>query len=146
MPRAKVGDVLEIQTSSGFIYLHFLGKHHEYGACVAVTSSSTAVSAPVSAAIFADAFVTFYPATVAVSRGLARVVGNLPSAGIPKRWRRAGAREGRKVATWIIEEEGTRFLRRELTDEERRLPIVAIWNHEFLLERVRSGWRPEHKG
>jgi len=33
-----------------------------------------------------------------------------------------------------------------LSEEERRLPIAAIWNHEFLVQRVSEGWRPEMEG
>lgn len=88
----------------------------------------------------------FYPFSAAVSRGMVRVIGSMPSPELPARLRRAGIRSGGKIETWIVQDEdNVETVRRTLTDEERHLPIAAIWNHELLLKRVREGWRPEHK-
>jgi RHS repeat-associated protein len=145
--RAKPGDVLEVVApDGGVIYLHYLGKHPEYGDAIAVAPGKRARRAAVSADLFRDAYVTFYPAVSAVARGFATVVGQLPSRGLPGRMRRAGAREGTRVATWIIEDGSREVLKEALSDEERRLPIAAVWNHEFLIQRVSEGWRPEREG
>src|SRR5271165_2709367 len=62
--------------------------------------------------------------------------------------RRRGAmtRTG-QIITWIIEKDGIdTAVRKELTEEERQLPIVGLWNHEFLIIRICQGWSPEQEG
>ena len=145
--RLKTGDVLEITTGDGrFVYLQYLGKHAEYGDAVAVCPREYASRVPENASLFVSAYVTFYPAHAAVARGLARVHGTSAPQRMPARWRRAGARVGLTVKTWIIEDGSSEEVKHQLSPEERHLPIAAIWNHEFLLQRVREGWRPEMEG
>jgi hypothetical protein len=58
--------------------------------------------------------------------------------------RRAGARaKNGRVQNWIISEGGRDRLVRELSDDEKRLPIGAIVNDTLLAERISSGWSPE---
>ncbi|HEX3758813.1 MAG TPA: ribonuclease E inhibitor RraB [Kofleriaceae bacterium] len=144
--RARPGDVLEIAAPDGWIYAHYLGKHPEYGDAIAVCPTKHAERAPIRSELFGESYVAFYPAVAAVNRGLAAVVGHLPAPGLPTRLRRAGARNGRKVETWIIEDRSRETLKESLSDEERELPIAAIWNHEMLMLRVSNGWRPSIEG
>lgn len=144
--RAKPGDVLEVTAADGVIYTHYLGKHPEYGDAVAVCPTKHLKRVPVSPNLFHSGYVTFYPAVAAVNRGLAAVVGHLPSPGLPKRVRRPGARSGRKVETWIIEDDSRETVKDRLSDEDRELPIAVIWNHELLVQRVSEGWRPDMEG
>lgn len=141
--RVRPGDVLEIAADGGMIYVHYLGKHPEYGDAVAVSPAKHLERMPISLELFRDSYITFYPAAVAVNRGLASVVGHLASAGLPPRVRRPGARSGRKIETWIIEDHSRETVKESLSDEERELPIAVIWNHELLVQRVSEGWRPE---
>jgi|SRR5450432_589274 hypothetical protein len=142
--KLKSGDVLRVSASGGSIYLQYLGKHSEYGDAVAVCPAVQAPATAVTPDLFRDAYVTFYPAGAAFARGMVEVEGHLPSPGIPRRMRRAGARAGRRVETWVLEDAaGADEVRRELSEEERHLSIAAIWNHELLLQRVTQGWRPE---
>jgi hypothetical protein len=144
--RPTPGDVLELAVPDGVIYLHYLGKHVEYGDGVVVCLRKQAKRAPVSPDLFREGYVTFYPVIAAVGRGFAAVVGHLPSPGLPERLRRRGAISGRKVETWIIEDGSKEVVKQELSDEERQLPIASIWNHEFLVQRVNEAWRPEMEG
>jgi hypothetical protein len=144
--RANIGDVLEVVVPEGRIYLHYLGTHREYGDGVAVCTTRFPKPVAVSEDLFRDSYVVFYPVRAAVSRGLARVIGQLPSPGVPRRLRRPGARHGTKVETWIIEEDSREEMRRQLSEEDLRLPLAVIWNHEFLVQRVLEGWRPESEG
>ncbi len=142
--RAKPGDVLAVSTLDGVIYLQYLGRHAEYGDGVAVCPRIIQTpGAAITPELFRDAYVTFYPAAAGVRRELADVVGHLPSPGLPRRWRRPGARVGLKIVTWILEDSCGEELKRQLSEEERHLPIAAIWNHELLIQRVVEGWRPE---
>lgn len=145
--RVRPGDVLEVETGSGrFLYLHCLGKHPEYGDAVSVCPTEC-VSRPSSyERIFDSGYIVFYPATAAVARGFAHVVGHIASGGVPKKLRRPGARTGVTITTWIVEDGSSECVKQRLSAEELKLPIAAIWNHELLLKRVRDGWRPEMEG
>lgn len=144
--RAKVGDVLEVVVPEGNIYLHYLGAHPEYGDGVEVCPTKFPGSAPITESLFREGFVVFYPVRAAVGQGLAKVVGQLPSSGLPNRLRRPGARRGSRIISWIIEEDSHEEVKQQLTEEELRLPLAVIWNHEFLVQRVLEGWRPEQVG
>ena len=144
--RLSPGDVLDLAAPDGHIYLHYLGRHAEYGDGVAVCPTKQAASTPVRSELFRFAYVAFYPASAAVAQGLAAVVAQLPATCLPKVLRRPGVRSGRKVETWIIEDGIREVVRQELSDEERSLPIAVIWNHELLIQRVTQGWRPEMEG
>ena len=144
--RAKPGDILQVTTPDGLIYAHYLGRHPEYGDAIAVCPTKQTAAVPVSAELFRGGYVIFYPAVMSASRGLAAVVGHLSSPGLPKRMRRPGVRSGRKVETWIIEDDSRETVKEELSDEDRQLPIAVIWNHELLVQRVAEGWRPEMEG
>jgi hypothetical protein len=144
--RVKPGDVLELNAPDGWIYVHYLGRHPVYGDAMTVCPTVNSTRAKADQDLFRDGYVTFYPVAAAVRQGLAAIIGHLPSPGLPRRFRRAGVRSGRTIETWIIEGEGFRVVRKRLSDTERRLPIAAIWNHEFLVQRVSKGWRPEMEG
>lgn len=145
--RVKVGDVLEIVCPDGVIYLHYLGKHSIYGYGVAVSPIVHSHTMPVHEDLFRNSYVTFYPVGTAISQGLARIVGSLPSPGLPHRMRRAGARSNTgQVETWIIEEPDGERLVRSLSKDERSLSISSVWNHEYLIESVLEGWTPEKAG
>src|ERR1041384_5792547 len=145
--KGETGDVLKLaRAERKAVYLHDLGKHREYGDGVAVCPLEQNADAEISAELFRDSYVTFFPAVAAVANGMASVAGHLPSPGLPKRMRRAGARSEKKVETWIIEDGTSEIVKRELSAAELELPIAAIWNHELLLQRVAEGWRPEMEG
>ena len=144
--RLRPGDVLELTTDKGRICVHYVGRHSEYGDGVIVCPTLHASRAPVNNDLFREGYFTFYPAAAAVGQSLANVIGNLPSPGLPKRFRRPGARYDRTITTWIVEDGAGEVVKQRLSEEERRLPIAAIWNHEMLLHRVSEGWRPEIEG
>lgn len=96
--------------------------------------------------MFAGAFVTFYPATAAVNQGLVHIVGHLPPPRLPTRLRRPGARVGNRVLTWIIGDGSNEVVKRELSDEERKLPIAVVRNHAMLIQLISEGWTPECEG
>lgn len=146
--RARPGDMLEVATPRGLAYVQYVGKHSEYGDAIRVIPGFFQKQPQDWNALLAqEGYFTFYPVSAAVSQGLVRVAASaaIPSGKeMPSTYRRAGwiTREG-KTTMWFICE-GTKETRRtELSDEERRLPIYAIWNHEFLVERLVDEWRPE---
>jgi len=149
--KLNVGDLLEIPIGEAFAYVVYLGRHVEYGDAVWVVPRTFKHRPADLADIFAKTgYLTFYPAKSAVSQKLVAVVGaigieQLPE--VPRHLRRAGARARTgAILAWIVEKDGVDTLRKQLSEDEKQLPIAAIWNHEFLLERIAGGWTPKMEG
>jgi len=145
--RARPGDILEVITPRGLAYVQYAGKHPKYGTAIRVLPGFFAVRPKDWAGLVSqEGYFTFYPVGVAVAQGAVTIAAHEPvppGRELPSRFRRAGWRtpEGR-VTTWLICD-GTQETRRtELSEEERRLFIASIWNHEFLVERLVEEWRP----
>jgi hypothetical protein len=146
--RARPGDILEVKLPDGLAYLHYVGKHPDYGDAIVVSPTKHQTRPGATDHLFDDGYVTFYPVTAAVHQGFVTVIGHakVPPHVPPTRFRRPGVYSERGVETWVIEDETGDQVRTKLSDAERLLPIAAIWNHEFLLGRIDSGWRPESEG
>lgn len=144
--RLKLGDVLLLALTSGVAYLQYLGRHPQYGDAVLVSSRLPEPLSSVTSQIFMGGFVTFYPAATAVNQGLVEVVDNFSPPTLPSRFRRPGARSGRRIDTWVIESPAGETVKSKLSAEELQLPIAVIWNHEFLMQRISEGWHPSQEG
>jgi len=150
--RAKPGDLLELSTAYGLAYVHFVGRHHGYGDGIYVYPNWYANRPTTLKCVCkSDRYLTFYPVQSAVRQGLVEIVGSAPLASddtlrtLVLRRRGFTTPEG-QVLAWIIERDGNETLKRTLTDEERKLPIASVWNHEYLIEMIASSWRPEQEG
>jgi hypothetical protein len=146
MGSVRPGDVAVTPAGDGWLCFQYLGSHPEYGDSVRVCPLVQLVQPTVCERLFEAAYVVFYPARAAVARSLARVIGHLPSPGVPTRVRRPGVREGRVVRTWIIEDESGERVTAVLSDQDLALPIAVIWNQALLVQRVTEGWKPEQEG
>jgi hypothetical protein len=142
----RPGDILEITAPKGTAYIQFIGVHEEYGDAILVEPRLYTTPVANMASLFQDGYVSFYPARLAAKKTMARVIGHSSPPRMPDRLRRPGARHGRTIETWVIEEGRDEQVRKQLTSQELNLPIAAIWNHEFLIERIAEGWRPTHEG
>jgi hypothetical protein len=145
LKRTKPGDVLRWNTPKGFAYLQYIGRHPEYGDAVLV-SPTLGGERPAEDPMFSGAYVAFYPATAAVAKGLVEVVDHLPAPKVPERLRRPGARSGLRISTWIIEDGTSETVKSKLSEDDLRLAIAVIWNHELLTQRVLEGWDPLQEG
>lgn len=144
--RVKPGDILLVNLPSGVAYLHYLGRHPEYGDAILVSRRFDVPELAVTENTFSGGYVAFYPVTAAVAHSLVEVIGHLPQPSLPNRFRRPGARVGQHVETWIIENVDGETVKSRLSDTELRLPIAVIWNHELLVQRVAEGWDPKQEG
>lgn len=140
--RAKAGDVLQLRDNDRFGYLHYIGKHPKYGDTVIVSPRFKEQQTVIDNEYFSDGYVTFYPVAAALSEGLVEVIANISPPGLPARLRRPGAMTGNRVDTWVIEDGAHQIVRTKLSEEELRLPLAGIWNHEFLIQRIAMGWTP----
>lgn len=148
--QARPGDVLEVSTPRGLAYVHYTYfTYKPYREAIRVLPGffgtrpadfTALVNSP-------EAFFSFYPARAAVSQGLVEIAAHHPvppEKAFPAVYRRAGARsrEGRVLA-WLICEGTNETLVRELSDEQRYLPIFSIWMHDSLVSALVKQWRPE---
>ena len=155
MKRIRFGDIVEIRTSKGLAYAihtHRHAKPPRYGCVIRLfdglhrerpTEIASLVNRPIR-------FITFFPLGAAVNRKLVEVVGNVP---VPEHLKafpifRLGNPDPKthRVTTWWLEDvENDKSWRvGTLTPEQRRLPILGVWNYAFLVERIEDGWRPEN--
>ncbi|HEX5747543.1 MAG TPA: ribonuclease E inhibitor RraB [Archangium sp.] len=149
--RARLGDVLEVSTPRGLAYIHYTYFTEEpYREVIRIlpgffatrpTEFTELVNHP-------KAFFAFYPARAAVSQGAVEVVAHhplSPGQAFPAvyRWAGARSREGRVLA-WRICEGTKETLVRDLSDEQRYLPIFSIFLHDSLVSALTDEWRPEH--
>ena len=147
----KPGDLLEVAIGDSYSYLQFVGKHSDYGDVIRViVGTYDEPTKSIESVVRAEGYIAFYSANQSVRQGLTTVVGSaeLPAGvQVPNILRRAGVRADHgKILTWFVEKNGVDSLRRSLTDEERALPIAAVWDHELLKIRVLEHWRPEREG
>jgi hypothetical protein len=143
------GDVLEVALPDGRLgYLLYLGKHREYGDAVLVPPRTYKERPNAFAKAFDGGYVAFYPAGAALNQKLVQVVAKqkIPAGMLPTRVRRPGARAGTRIESWVIEDDSGESVSTKLSDDDRSLPIAAIWNHEFLVQRIVEKWRPEMEG
>lgn len=129
-----------------FGYVQFLGEHREYGDAILVSPVLYDRQAHFATGFFSSGYVTFYPAAVSVSNKLVEVVAQSSPPSLPKRFRRPKAERDGAVESWVIEGGWRDVVRQNLTDEERKLPIAGVWNHEFLRAQIAKGWTPETDG
>jgi hypothetical protein len=137
------GEILEVPVGNRFGYVQFLGEHREYGEAILVNPELHDRQARFTSAFFSTGYVTFYPACDAVTQKRMEVVAQSSPPQLPKRFRRPKAEHDGAVESWVIEGGWRNVVKQTLTDEERKLPIAGVWNHEFLRQQIANGWTPQ---
>jgi hypothetical protein len=137
------GEILEVPVGNRFGYVQFLGDHPEYGDAILVSPKLHDRVARFATGFFSSGYVTFYPAAVSVSNKLVEVVAQSSPPRLPKRFRRPRSEVDGAVESWVIEGGWRDVVRQNLSDEERKLPIAGVWNHEFLRSQIANGWTPQ---
>ena len=152
--RLRSGDVLAVTADDQKWLLCYCGRDASLGDTVWVRSGAMHSSEPMDcASLSGDGFYAFYPATTALRQGLVTREGFcaegmrlLP----PLRRIKCSPGLDGEPMTWRIAADaniGTPFtLRSGLTEAEARIPEGAIWNHAFLVDRLRAGWHPVSEG
>jgi hypothetical protein len=151
----RVGDLLEIKTPIGVAYALFTHKHEgrpKFGALIRVFDQMYAERPSDLPSIVKQAvrFSTFFPVGAAVKRGIVEIAARLtmPPNLLPFPIFRSGTIDPKtkKVNVWWLWD-GSKSVRvGQLSSEQRELPIRAVWNDTFLVERIVEGWRPESDG
>lgn len=157
-PRLVSGDVLEVEfpkipspklvfPDGGYGYLVYVGNHASYGGAVRVRPGILYERPTISEELFADSYVTFYPAKPALSQGLVTIVGRLAPVSMPTVLRRGAIKLGSRTLPYMIDvydkDTKSTTLKHSLTEAEKKINIASIWNHESLLHHISIGWKPE---
>ena len=146
----KPGDIAELETEKGLAHVQFIKKLPGYADLIRVIdgffeSRPTDIE---QLAALPTRFLLLFPFSIAIHRGLIRLVGN---AAIPVAHRKLptfrsslGDKMHPPTFWWLWDWEAGREWRVEqLTDEERRYPTTGVWNLKLLTDRIASGWKAE---
>lgn len=149
--RLRIGDVLEIKTPHGFAYVQVSHEHPMYGDLIRVLPGLYQSLPDLGElAQSPHLWVTFFPAKVAVSRGIVRNAGNYP---LPRDARafpafRIGGLPDPKtnaISRWSRWDGWASQPIAHMGREDWSLPPLETINDTLLIERIVSGWRPEHE-
>lgn len=147
MAKPVVGDIFEIEEEGSFYYIQFIGMHAKYGDTIAVVPHS--FKAPVEnfekLKECGMIYPVFYPLPTSLRHKLSKFVGNSRLfTEFPTVFRRPGRVDpGPRVANWFIDEaDGKTRVVDTLSEKEKWIPIAVGWNHEMLINRIRSKWHP----
>lgn len=154
-PRLRSGDVLEIEfpkvpsptlafPQGGYGYLTYVEKTPENRDAVRVRPGILYERPPITEELFANSYITFYRASLALKYKLVTVVGKLAPVAMPTTFRRPGVidRSG-KINYWFIDDESGTMRVNALTEEQKKLNIAESLNHESLLFHISKNWKPE---
>ena len=145
--RAKLGDVVEIQTKRGYGYAQFSSWHETYNVPIIRVLPGLFVRRPTDIASLVagkELYHAMFLVTLAVHRGYVEDIGNYPipkGAEAPAMWRSSLPDErGREV--WSVGDSG--YIYESLTDEQLSLPILSAWSFPSFVKRVESEWTPKN--
>lgn len=147
--RVRIGDVVEIPTRRGLAYAQYTHRVERWGSLLRVLPSFCP-SRPErfdQLVLQPQRFVTFFPLQAAVSRKIFEIVDNQP---VPPEaqafplFRKAGFvdRQG-KVHDWWLWDGNRQWQIGQLSPEQRRLPMLGVWNDTLLIARIEQEWLPE---
>ncbi|HOY60773.1 MAG TPA: hypothetical protein PK640_21840 [Verrucomicrobiota bacterium] len=145
---AKIGDIIEIETGQGLAYAQYTHRIPPYGALIRVFAGTHARRPDVVELAKAPVvFSTFFPLNSALRQRVVRVVGRTDVA----RTNQVSPvfRDGnphpvtRKVEEWWLWDGVREWKVGDLSPEQRRLPILGVWDIDMLVARIEDGWRPE---
>lgn len=149
MKRPRIGDIIEIPTAKGLAYAQYTHEHSLYGGLLRVFDTlykerpenfSSLVKSEVR-------FSTFLPLQASVRMGIYNVVGHEqvahPNRSFPIFRDGIADPKTNKVSVWWFWDGKKEWPVGELTAEQRKMPVLGIWNAKMLEYRLEEGWRPE---
>jgi len=147
---ARPGDIFSIKTPNGEAYFQYVKNNKLMGSLIRVFPG-THLLPPENWSPLVEQetnFWIFFPVGAALKKGIIRKIANCP---IPVHAEktplfRAGVVDPStgRVENWWLWDGEKEWKVGKLTDEQRRLPIRGSWNDTLLVERIQSGWLPEH--
>lgn len=148
MKKIHTGDAFIVKSNDKTALIQYIGNDNEFGHLVRALQmpDDCADGALTETIAKPEMFLTFFPLTAAIRRGICDYIGHydVPAgASQTPAMKRPGARapDGR-ILTWLIIRDGKEYLVSSLSEDEKDLSIAAICNDTKLVERVNSGWQP----
>lgn len=145
MARIKPGDIFEIKTPKGKVYLHYVYKDKVIGELIRVLPGLYS-ERPFNfkdVASKKEMYLVSFALSFAYKRNIVELVGHysLPDFQKPKYMRTEHAVQGEFLGWHIVNTETwERKLIKELTEEQKRLSPWGVWNDTLLIERLTQGW------
>ncbi len=154
MSKAKIGDMIEIETRIGLYYAQYTHKVKDYGELIQVTKKYFKERPTVETMLSCEVgIITFFPLNLALKEREFRLIGNT---NIPETRRQFpifrvlgySSLDGsiKKWKFWDGESVWPDKYVENLSDEQQRLPVRGIYNKAFLIERLEECWTPEMFG
>jgi hypothetical protein len=150
--KTKPGDVCELRTGKGLAYFQCMRYVPQWGTMIRVLPGFFQERPSTFAALTLqpERFITFFPVDFALKKKVVENVGPAPlppAAQAFPMFRAAGLRDrDGKVMKWFLWNGGEEAKPiGSLSDEMRSLPLRQVLNDTALIERIESGWLPEHE-
>ena len=147
---ATIGDILEFRTSRGFVYAQYTHKVSPYGALIRVFSKAYRVRPSNLIDVVSDKvqFATFYALNSVLRQKLIERVGNAPVSPVNQklpifRNNLDCPLQGR-AKVWYFWDGVKEWKVGEITEEQRKYPVLGVCGTELVIERIETGWRAEN--
>lgn len=146
--KARIGDVIEISTSGGLTYAQYTHQVPKYAGLIRIFDAVYDIRPNDFKEVVEGSvrFSTLFHFTAAVSKGLFPVVASHPVTaqnqifpvfrnGVPNQLTQ-------KVETWWFWDGEKEWMVGSITAEQRKMPILGIWNGGLLKSKIEAGWTP----
>ena len=149
MARIKDGDIFELKTSLGFVYLHRVLKDKTIGELMRVLPGffKQRPSDFIDIVQGDEQFYLFFPLSAASKRKIISHVGFYPSNSFSKpKVMRVELFKNQVFSGWHIvnTDDWSRTIIKELSDDHKKLSPWGVWNDTLLVERLVDGWTLEN--
>ena len=146
-PKAKFGDIYEVQLSKGVAYVQYVFRHtagretSAHGPLIRVLPGlfKTPLSEPAAIAEKEERFVAFYWVPGAINDGDFKQVGAAP---VQERFKKCPLFKNGAAENWRLWDGDTYTLVDPFPPQYFDLPTTELVPHSGLVNRIESGWHP----
>ena len=145
----QLGDVFELETPKGLAYLQYAYYDPQMGELIRVAPGTYGTRPANLATVIAgcEIFYTFFPLATALKQKIIRRISNyeIPvHVARPPVLRSPGRvnMTSKRIENWWLWDGVRSWPVNELTEEQKKLSVKAIWNDTLLVDRIVNGWRP----
>ncbi len=148
--KAKVGDIIEILTSSGYAYAQYTHETpNNYGSVMRLFNGFFSERPEISTiSVLPVRFTFLIPLSALVSKKLVKLIGWTevrPDLLVFPVFRSGVVSiDSGRVETWWLWDGNTEWPIDAITPEQMNFPIVEIPSFPLLKERIENGWLPSH--
>ncbi|VVE34563.1 hypothetical protein PEP31012_03853 [Pandoraea eparura] len=146
---AKLGDVFRIKTKFGFAYFQFTKRDKLMGSLIRVFPNRFNLQEDEIKDLINSQtnFWIFFPVSAAEKQGIIEKILHAPipdhSSTFPLFRNGIANSATGKVTNWWFWDGEKEWKVGVISNEQRKLPILAAWNDTLLIKRIEDGWLPE---